>query len=309
MKTTSHVEDISSWSARVSLADKNTISNYNYPQPKQLSNGNISLFYRKGVYFDSDEHVKFSKDNGKTWNDPHKIIDFGTDGVYAFIQTKGNEIHIAWNESTPSPPKKNVYYMYSPDGGTTWQKKDNTILELPVTKDKSDLVFNSNNDPDYVWDIAIDSNYNPFIVFSYKDDPHNEFRFAQWRNSSWITNTITTSSLLYDEGNYFSGGIVIDPKNPYKVYLSKKHRYLELESWISNDKGLSWQKSEEITHNSAVDNFRPQVVENYANSLRLVWSSGIYEGLIDKQWSGFKKVNIQSEITKGSIPLNTCSSF
>jgi hypothetical protein len=307
MKTSSQPEDIALWDTRVSIHDKETKNKYNYPQPKQLNDGNIFLFYRTGAYHDSNEYYKVSKDSGKTWSSPHKLLDFHTDGVYAFVESKGNQIHIAWNKSVDSPPKKNVYYVYSPDGGQTWRKKDNTILKLPVTEGESEVVFDSGDDPAYVWDITIDDDYNPFIVFSYKNDPHHEFRYAQWQDSSWMTTKITTSSLLYDSGHFFSGGIVINPHNMYEVYLSKKHTYLELESWISEDGGLTWYRSEEITHNSAVDNFRPQVVENYSDSLRLVWSSGVYEGLVNNHWTGFDKVNIQSDVTKGSIPVNKCS--
>jgi len=196
--------------------------------------------------------------------------------------------------------------MYSPDGGESWEKRNKSLLTLPVTRNIAEVVFDSKDDPASVWDIVADNENNPFIVFAYKRDPHNEFRFAQWNGTSWITNTITTSSLLYKKNNFFSGGIVIDPKNTYSVYLSKKREYLEIERWTSFDNGKTWKKTEATTKESGVDNFRMQLVENGSDSFRLVWASGLYEGLINEQWTGFSKVNIQSDVTKSSIPDKDC---
>ncbi len=50
-----------------------------------------------------------------------------------------------------------------------------------------------------------------------------------------------------------------------------------------------------------------QLVENYSHALRIVWASGLYEGLINGQWTGFSKVDIQSDITKQAIPNKNCS--
>jgi len=304
MKRSAAPEDISSWTKRQTISDKSTHIPYNYPQAKRLADGTIFLFYRRGVFYNSDEFYKVSKDDGQTWGKAKKLIDFGSDGVYAFIYAKNNQIHVAWNKSTGETPKKNVYYMVSPDGGETWQKKDGTKLNLPVKENKADIVFDSGDDPDYAWDIVADNQNNPYIVFAYKDDPYHEYRFAWWNGSSWVNSFITTSSVLYDTGEFFSGGIVIDPDNIYNIFLSKKHDRFELENWTSFDQGTTWKKSQSLTENSQVDNFRPQIVENYSDELSVVWSSGIYEGRVDSQWSGFNKVNIQSELTKDSIPTS-----
>jgi hypothetical protein len=100
---------------------------------------------------------------------------------------------------------------------------------------------------------------------------------------------------------------VIDPRDVYSVYLSKKREQLEIERWASYDRGKTWQQAEVITSNSTVDNFRMQLVENYSDTLRIVWASGIYEGIINGQWTGFSKVDIQSDITKQAIPNRNCS--
>ena len=309
LKASKSREDITEWSERINIADSDGKTLYNYPQAKLLANGNIILFYRRGVYFNSDEYYKISHDQAKTWGAPVNLIDFKDEGIYAFVYAKGNTIHLAWNKAVTDPPKKNVYHIFSPDGGISWKKIDGFNLDLPISEDKEYLVFDSGQDPAYVWDIVADSNNFPSIVYSYKDDPGHELRYIRWNGRDWTNSLISKSSLHYDSGHFFSAGVVIDPNNVFKVYLSKKRAKLEIEGWGSRDQGRTWQKAESITENSPVDNFRPQVVQNYSKELRLVWSSGEYKGLVNSQWSGFSQVNVQSEVTKDAIASEKCKFY
>jgi hypothetical protein len=307
MKKSSSPEDITSWNPRVTITDSDTMTPYNYPQTKKLENGNIILFYRRGNFYNSDQFFKISNDNGSTWDNPKKLIDFGDDGIYSFIYLKKDYLHLAWNKSlSDNPLRKNVYYMQSPDGGKTWQNIDGTKQTLPVNEEDAEIVFQSSDNPAYVWDIVADEKQKPYIVFAHQHDPFHEFIFTQWQNGKWISSHITNSSKLYSGGNFYSGGAVIDPDNNYQVFLSKKRENLEIERWSSLDNGKTWKVSEKITANSSADNFRPQLVENYSQDFRLIWASGEYEGLINGQWTGFTKVDIQSEKTKNSIPSGDC---
>lgn len=294
-RTTTQSEDIRSWSARKKMSDEDK-SHYNYPQAKLLAGGDIVLFYRRGTHYDGDEYFKISHDFGETWETPVKLIEFKKGGIYAFAEVKDNELHVAFNQSLTDPPKEDIYYIRSLDGGTTWQRGNGTTVELPVREESIDRVYESGTNPSFVWDIVVNDENEPFILFAHANDPNHEFLIAKKRERGWVINKITDSALLYDNGHFFSGGAVFDKKNPYRVFLSKKREKLEIESWESFDEGKSWQKTKSITEKSAVDNFRPQVVENYTSDLRLIWSSGIYEGLVDGQWRGYDKVVIKSEI-------------
>jgi hypothetical protein len=137
-----------------------------------------------------------------------------------------------------------------------------------------------------MWDLVLDANNNPFIVFACKEDPDHEFRFAKYDNG-WLTHRITDSSQLYDASHFYSGGAVIDPNNVYQVYLSKKHVQLEIERWESSDEGQSWSKGASITSDSIKDNFRPQMVKDYHPDFILLWVNGNYTGLVNRQWTGW----------------------
>lgn len=288
-KKSTNAEDISAWGARQTIEGITTEACY--PKPRKVGS-DLWLFYRYG-YTGSQrqEAYRISTNDGDSWGDRNRLIEFATNdlAIYAFIATSGNEIHVAWTKRPDyggSPQAKNIYYIYSSDGGTNWKKRNGTAITLPCSEAEADLVFDSGEDQSYMWDLVLDGSNNPFIAFAYKVEPNHEFRFAKY-SAGWLTYQITTSSQLYDASHFYSGGVVIDPNNVYQVYLSKKQTKLEIERWKSTNGSVNWTKDISITSDSAKDNFRPQVVKDYNPELILLWVYGDYAGLIDHQWTGW----------------------
>jgi len=297
-KISTNIEDITAWGDRSNISDSGTAEVHNYPQVKQITSGNMLMFYRRGPFNNAKQYYKVSSNIGATWGEPNLLIDHGTGyGVYAFVVNNGNQIHIAWNYQDASVNKRfDIYYMYSDDGGANWKKRDGTAITLPASPSNADLVFDSGIYQAYCWDIRLDESNNPYIVFAYKEDPFHEFRYAKY-NAGWVTYQITTSRNLYEPADHFySGGVVIDPNDVSIVYLSKQYEYLEIEKWISIDYGETWNRDEQITRSSNEDNFRLQVIENYKTDMRLVWCKGVYTGIDAGEWNGFENVSIVTEL-------------
>jgi hypothetical protein len=308
MRQSSSPESITSWSGRANIADVGANKVHSYPQVRKLTNGNLFMFYRRGPHDDSEEWFKQSTDDGATWGSGTDLVDFGAGvGIYGFMDTRGNGVHIMWSKRTsaPSPAGRfNIYYAYSPDGGANWQKRDGTAYTLPIDEVQADLVYDSGADQAYGWDLIVDESGNPHIVFATKLDPNHEFRYAKWTGAAWATYQVTTSAQLYGADlHFYSGGIVLDSSDVSICYLAKKNSKLEIEKWITADSGATWTKAEAITAGSVRDNFRLQVIKNYDPSCRLVWCNGNYAGTVGGLWTGYTAVNIQSEPTKDWIWL------
>lgn len=66
---------------------------------------------------------------------------------------------------------------------------------------------------------------------------------------------------------YYPGGIVFDPMNPYSVLMSvRRNGTGEIESWCSADNGATWRPSFRVTHDSDMDQVRPQVTQRREQS-------------------------------------------
>jgi len=294
-KISTNAEDISSWGSRQTIEGGSEEACY--PKPRKVGS-DLWLFYRYKYSGNQRQEVyRISTSDGDSWGGRERLVEFASDEltIYMFIATSGNEIHLAWTTMAGyggNQQIRNVYYMYSENSGMNWSRRDCTPITLPCTETEADLVFNSGQDQCYIWDLVLNANNDPFIVFAYKEDPDHEFRFARY-DKGWSTYQITTSSQLYDASHFYSAGVVIDPNNVYQVYLSKKHEKLEIERWESSTNGQSWTKSASITSDSVKDNFRPQVIKDYHHDLILLWVYGDYTGLVDGKWTGWN-TQIQS---------------
>jgi len=299
MHTSTNPEDESAWGVAVDISDGAFLQNY--PQPHLLANGNVILFYRRGVAGTSDEYYKISGDDGATWGAAVKLSDF-VDGIYVTSYARGNEIHLAWH-TYDGTTRTNVWYAYSPDGGTTWKKRDGTVITLPLTAANSDLVFDSGTDHVRVHNIVTDAAGNPYIAFAHKADPNNEYRYAKWTGSEWLTYHITTSTVWYGTTvNFYTAGAAIDDRDPRRVWLCKDRTPFQLDLWETDDDGATWSLVETITAGTGTNNsFRVMRVTNYHNDLPVVWCVGEYTGSDLSGWIGYAGVKMHTHQTEGYI--------
>ncbi len=294
VKKSLYPEDIRHWSRRTNLADDKKEDYYTYPQPKLLPDGQIILFYRKGVYYHSQEYYRVSVDKGKSWGDPIELVNFGKIGVYAFVYQKQNTLHLAWNLGQEGyPPKFNLYYAFSHDGGESWMNKNGQKLSLPINDSDQTLVLETKDKPAYIWDVIVDKENNPLIFYTYNSDPNHQLRIIRWQKNGWRDELISSSKLLYNHNHFFSGGGVFDPQNSDRIIISKQRNKLEIEEWVFNKEKNYWFKNQSITKNSSFDNFRPQFIGNYHSELPLIWCTGQYQGLINDDWNGYEKVRLR----------------
>lgn len=288
-------EDPSSWSSRrLVLSDGPKVS-ANYPQPRLLSDGRVALFIRIGNWMSATEAVVTSADEGRTWTTPQTLVDFGAGvGVYAFTAVRGSRWVMTWSERKSAGRPTNLYYAESLDNGATWRTSAGRPLALPISRATAEVIVRS-TEPLYAWDVVIDANGRPRASYAIGDERRFRYGYAARLNGRWVRETVTTSRLLYGGTNYYAGGIVIDPADPNRVLLSKQRTKKELELWRRTSSG--WRRERVVTSRSTVDHFRPQFVANDKGN-RIVWSAGRYDGLIDRQWTGFTRVNILTSTTK-----------
>lgn len=287
-------ENINFWSERFTLIKNNDENDfYNYPQPRFLSNGKLLVFYRKGTFYNSKQFYKFSLDHGKSWSNEIKLIDFGQTGIYAFSHIENNSIFIAWNKGGFKPPKFNAYFAQSFDGGLTWQNINKETLSLPIVEENKTLIFNSQKQPLYIWDITVDKKKQPLIFYTFKNDPNHQLKVFRWNGDFWTDELVTGSKLLYNGDHFFSGGGSFDYNNPNRLVVSKQRKKLEIEIYEYDSNKKNWFLESKITRDSIEDNFRPQFIKNYHQNFPLIWAFGKYEGLINGQWIGYNKVGLK----------------
>lgn len=284
-------EDISAWDERQTIIPSPT-EEYDYPQPKLMPDGRIVLFLRRGIWKDAQEIITTSADQGRTWTAPRTVIDFGSGvGIYALAYVQGDAIHLAWSERRDGAQPTNVYYTRSDDGGNSWTTYKSGSNEETIKRDTAEIVY-AGGEPAFIWDIVADNHQRLALVFAAGDDPNHRYIYAYPESGAWVTEKITGSRLLYGAEHFYSGGVVIDPKDLRRVVLSNASAYLWLETWYRTDNG-DWRKESNVTTWSMEDNFRPQFVSGSPDR-EIIWCRGAYTGLRNKQWDGFKFVRVMA---------------
>ena len=301
MRRSKFAENITDWEEDVILLEKDEVNSYCYTNPIMLSeeNNRIYLFGRnlvrndKGIYTDTRIYCIYSDDYGDTWSKEINILDNnGRDTPQYVKYTSDNKSRIDFLFTDGHPKQRSdisVYHMYYKDGVfcQTNGKKISSFKESPIKINTVNKVYDAikNNSRSWIWDIALDKKNNPVITYTrYPSEIEHQYYYARWNGKKWLDFKVA------DAGNYitiirpgkklieahYSGGIVLDPKNPMNVYLSRKiDGIFELEKRKIKSNGE--QEIDSITINSKVDNIRPYVVgRDKTHNPIIMWMSGSY---------------------------------
>lgn len=293
--TMKNPEDISSWE-RLELSLNDTVeyegfkSTYTYVNPVLLSeeDNRIYLFWR-GI--DYKPNYSFSDDMGKSWSEgrifvlPERIYNLRRPYMKVTSNSK-DKIMFAFTDGHPRNELENsIYYMAYKDGNllNVHDEVIGTLGDSPVEPRQTSVVYDASvtKQKSWIWDIAMDEDDNPIIVYAkFPDDENHIYSYAKWDGENWVTSDLINSGPWFPqtpenkieyESNY-SGGISIDHENTNIVYLSvKKDSVFEIEKWEMDD-GIGWEATA-ITNGSDKDNVRPFPVRNADedNSLQLLW--------------------------------------
>ncbi len=288
--TMKNAEDIFAWDKQeLFLNDMETYKEFantnTYANPVLLTeeDNRIYLFWR-GV--DNKPNYSFSEDLGKTWSKgrifvlPERI--YAMRRPYMKVESDGKRrIVFAFTDGHPNAENENsIYYMYY-EGGSFYNVKNEKIGEsdMPVGPRQASVVYDAviTKQKAWIWDIALDKDDNPVLVYvRFPDNSNHIYSYARWNGEKWITKDLINSGGWFPsdklrEQNY-SGGLVLDHENPNIMYLSvKRGSKYEIEKWVTKD-GSQW-KAEAVTRNSAKDNVRPFAVRNATegNPLQFLW--------------------------------------
>jgi len=151
----------STWGATKRLTMNSGDSNY--PGIAIDSNNNIHVVWDDLTPGNYEIYYKRSTDGGSTWGGSQRITwNSGSSGITAIAIDSNNNLHMVWDDSTPS--NWEIYYKSSSDGGSTWSAAKR-------------LTWNSGSS--YYPAIAIDSNNNLHMVWQDSTPGNSEIYYKK----------------------------------------------------------------------------------------------------------------------------------
>ena len=252
----------------------------------------------------------FSDDLGINWSPPKTLIKTGTGRTRPYVKYASNSrrIDFLYTDGHPRDVTNSLshaYYeggaLYKTDGSFLKPLKDSPLLH--DSGERGSLIYEYDSDiaagRAWCWEIAYQTNGNPFCVFTVQRDHvagtnwFNDriyYYYARWTGKEWQKRLIAHAGRpLYAAERDYAGGICIDPRNPNVIFISSNaaqpfnlssttnvplrfnERY-ELFRGVTRDDGLTFAWSP-ITENSALDNLRPYIPPRGST---LLWLRGTY---------------------------------
>ncbi len=265
-----------------------------YTNPVMLSEeaNRIYVFFRGG--YDWQPSFITSDDLGKTWSEPKVMVSKKAVEVYDRPYTKvisdgKASIHFAFTDGHPREENLNSIYYMKYQQGKFYDAAGNQVGDmqhLPVDQDIIPKAYDgvAANKRSWIWDIAVNDQGHPVIVYSTLPEETNHFyQYGYWTGDAWKNIQITRAGSAFprfervkhkrDPEPHYSGGITLDHQNPKIVYLSSpvKDRF-EIEKWeLLDQEGLF--DGTPVTYKSLKDNVRPVVVRHAPESIspRVLW--------------------------------------
>lgn len=281
----------------------NTPLNCVYVNPRYLpTHSRTVLFSRCVVSTQVRSHVyTSSNDDCATWASWVEWCKPSGNGIpYLVMEQTGDRMHILMSDTHPVSGQASIYHGYAEwntgDNALRFYKSDGTRItaSLPFAPSEFTLVYNGSSVRSWNWDIKIDSNGRPRVLYTrYPNNNGTDIRvmFSRWDGSAWTTGVdiegASVGTSLYSGEAYYTGGACFDGNDINVVYLSTEVNtgVYELQKWRTTDNGATWSKVRDLsTGTSGQDNIRPVSPVGHSANDAVYWMLTTYTAY--DNWSG-----------------------
>ena len=278
-------------------------TNFSYPQPWYIHGKGFLFLHTR--YIDGRNLYFQTSPNGIDWSEPNKLATIGQ-GHYQVswrhdvkVGTAFNyhpDLNVEGNWSDPENPGKNpaksgannrtnLYYIETADFGETWTNAAGITDEIPLTESENTALvrnYRSENLLVYMKDINFDAEGNPVILYitshGSESGPQHDPRTwttAYWTGEKWRINPVTTSNNNYDMGSlYIDEDGVWRIIGPTETGPQPYNTGGEIALWTSKDKGITWDKTKQVTHNSEYNHSYVRRPVNAHPDFYAFWADG-----------------------------------
>lgn len=265
---------------------------FTYPMVWNTADGGWFLLFTK--YFPGQTPVgperklfwKTSKADGSGWSEDYLLAGFG--GHY---QTSGQHFSngkiatfFNWHPDSDNDCRTNLYYAQTIDYGRSWTTADGRSLCLPLeTPSNTALVRDYAAEGKFVYtcDLAFDRRGNPALLYitSRAGEPGpkgdlREWTIAHWTGLKWELRVITTSDHNYDMGSLYIDFQVWRVTGPTGIGPQRWGTGGEIETWISRDEGITWNKERSLTADSTCNHSYVRRPHNHHPNFAAFWADG-----------------------------------
>lgn len=222
--------------------------------------------YTADMYIDDIEVGISSSGTTQGWTSASTILDFGSyrPYVYPFLDNGRMYWGISYHDDT-SDHQRNLYLIYSDDGGSTWYEMGSTTaLTLPISY--SDLTPIITSDATEIYGGWV-YNGNPYMIC----ESGGYYKLAYWDGSAWQVKTIVADGSGTTSFKGQGASVYVDSTGIYAYVPIYENSHYNIKEYKSTDGGATWSKTADITSSSTEDYGYPFVPINQRDEMRLLY--------------------------------------
>lgn len=253
-----------------------------FPQPWHAGENGFILMFTK-VLKGRELYCKTSID-GKTWTTDQKLAGMG--GHNQITNYDGNKLVSVFTYLPDGNSEKqtNIYLLQTDDLGKSWKTVDGKTVITPVTEVHNEAMikdYESEGRLVYLKDLNFDSEGNPVILAIISRDfrpgpggDPREWMIIHWKDNKWNFRKICESTHNHDMGSLYINGNEWKVIGPTQPGPQKYRMGGEMALWESNDEGMTWNKTTDITINSSKNNSYARRPVNASKDFYSFWADG-----------------------------------
>ncbi|WP_062124965.1 BNR repeat-containing protein [Geofilum rubicundum] len=165
-----------------------------YPEFYTLPDGDLLFVYRYGASGAGNIVLNRYDLENQTWSRVHDNLVSGEGKRNAYWQMSVDNaggIHLSWvwRDTWDVSTNHNLCYAYSPDGGVSWETSEGEALEVPVTYERSEVIWEIPQKSSLInqTSITTDGAGNPAIAtyWTAQGDSVPQYFVVYHQNGSW----------------------------------------------------------------------------------------------------------------------------
>lgn len=205
-----------------------------------------------GAMGESSPAVFLGRPPGEPWPDARAIAGLGRSHALLAGQYKQKlvvAISAAGTEEAFSTT--NLYYLESPDEGTTWQTIRRQPLSLPLQEWENPALawdYRSSQWSVHLKDLAFDPGGNAVILYlTSRTQPNGQHILHTWTSARWVGREWETTGIIPARGADDPGVLHVERDRSWRMVVADRGRpgrppTADLVLWSSDDQGRSWYK-------------------------------------------------------------------
>lgn len=200
-----------------------------YPEFQNLKDGSLLFLYRSGASGRGNLVVNRYEPGTRQWEQLHNNLIDGQQIRSAYWQTHVDEygIHLSWvwRESWDVTTNHDIAYMVSKDGGYTWQDRNDSVLELPITKASAPYAWKvpENSNLMNQTSMTTDLNGNPYIASYWRSDSITQYKVVYHNGVQW---QLLDTDFRNEDFELGGGGTKSIPISRPELLVDDTHLYL-----------------------------------------------------------------------------------